>query len=152
MAILCISQRDAHIMLFRLQDTSAKKSLRIAAQVAGTVAGALLTSRYLNYHPRLLEQEEANNAEAPPILSPDQPIKVITFNVQFLAGTGYHFFYDGGGDTRVAQSDIESTVARVGAFIAEANRDFVLLQEVDCGARRTACLYERWLLVGLLSV
>src|SRR5260370_33185056 len=96
MAILCNSKRDAHIMLCPLQDPSAKKSFRIAAQVAGTVAGALLTSRYLNYHPRLLEQEEANNAEAPPILSPDQPIKVITFNVQFLAGTGYHFFYDGG--------------------------------------------------------
>ena len=136
--------------LSRRQDTSAKNSLRIAAQVAGAVAGAFLTSRYLNYHPRLLEQEEASNAEAAPILSPDQPIKVITFNVQFLAGTGYHFFYDGGRDTLVAQSDIESTVARVGAFVADANPDFVLLQEVDCGARRTAYLDEVGLLRGAL--
>ncbi len=117
-----------------------KNSLRIAAQIAGTVAGAYLTSRYLNYHPRPLEQEEASNAEAATVLSPDQPIKVVTFNVQFLAGTGYHFFYDGGPDTLVAQSDIESTIARVGAFIADENPDFVLLQEVDCGARRTAYL------------
>ena len=129
-------------MLFRRRNASAKSSLRIAAQVAGTVAGAFLTSRYLNYHPRPLEQEEPSNAEAPPILSPDQPIKVISFNVQFLAGTGYHFFYDGGRDTLVARSDIESTVARVGAFISDANPDFVLLQEVDCGARRTAFLDE----------
>jgi endonuclease/exonuclease/phosphatase family metal-dependent hydrolase len=129
-------------MPFRRQDASAKKSLRIAAQVAGTVAGAFLTSRYLNYHPRLLEQEHASNAETAPILSPDQPIKVITYNVQFLAGTSYHFFYDGGRDTLVARSDIESTVARIGAFIADANPDFILLQEVDSGARRTAYLDE----------
>jgi len=128
----------------------ARSSLRIAAQVAGTIAGAFLASRYLNYHPRAIEQEEATNAEARPILSPDQPIKVITFNVQFLAGTGYHFFYDGGSDTLVAKSDIESTIARVGAFIADANPDFVLLQEVDCGARRTAYLDEVTLLRAAL--
>jgi endonuclease/exonuclease/phosphatase family metal-dependent hydrolase len=126
--------------------TSAKNSLRIAAQVAGTVTGAFLISRYLNYHPRPLEQEEACNVGAAPILSTDQPIKAITFNVQFMAGTGYHFFYDGGPHTLVDRRDIESTVARVGAFIAETNPDFVLLQEVDCGARRSAYLDEIMLL------
>jgi endonuclease/exonuclease/phosphatase family metal-dependent hydrolase len=112
------------------------------AQVAGTVAGAFLISRYLNYHPHPLEQEEASNVGAAPTLSTDQPIKAITFNVQFMAGTGYHFFYDGGPHNLVDRRDIESTVARVGAFIANTNPDFVLLQEVDCGARRTAYLDE----------
>jgi endonuclease/exonuclease/phosphatase family metal-dependent hydrolase len=138
----------AGIPLVRRPDT--KSSLRIAARVAGTVAAAFLTSRYLNYHPRLLEQEEVSNAGAPPILSPDQTIKIITFNVQFLAGTGYHFFYDGGRDTLVAQRDIELTVAKIGAFISETNPDFVLLQEVDCGARRTGYLDEIALLRGSL--
>ena len=127
-----------------------RNSLRCAAQVVGTVAGTFLASRYLNYHPRPLEQVEVSNAEAAPILSPDQPIKVMTFNVQFLAGTGYHFFHDGGPDTLVAPSDIASTIAKVGAFIADVNPDFVLLQEVDCGARRTAYLDEVALLCDAL--
>ena len=129
-----------------------RRSFRIAAQVAGTVGGAFLASRYLNYHPRPLEREEVSNMKAAPILSPDQPVKVITFNVQFLAGTGYDFFYDGGPDTLVARSDIESTIARVAAFIADANPDFVLLQEVDCEARRTAYLDEVALLCGALPM
>ena len=127
-------------MPFPGRDTLRRNSFRIAAGVAGTMAGAFLASRYLNYHPRFVEQEEVSNNEGAPILSPDQSIKVITFNTQFLAGTGYHFFYDGGPDSLVARSDIESTVANVAAFIANENPDFVLLQEVDCGASRTGYL------------
>ena len=37
----------------------------------------------------------------------------------------------------MARSDVESTVVKVAAFIANSNADLVLLQEVDCGARRT---------------
>jgi endonuclease/exonuclease/phosphatase family metal-dependent hydrolase len=81
---------------------------------------------------------------------PGQQIKVVTFNVQFLAGTAYDFFYDGGPDTLVAQSDIISTASQVGAFIARSNADLVLLQEVDCGARRTQYLDELGLLRSAL--
>ncbi|MBV8533663.1 MAG: endonuclease/exonuclease/phosphatase family protein [Verrucomicrobia bacterium] len=125
-------------------------SLRVVAWVAGAVTGGFLLSRYLNYHPRPVECEEAGNTEGAPLLSPDQPINAITFNVQFLAGTGYHFFYDGGPDTFVARSDIESTIAKVAALIAETNPDFVLFQEVDCGARRTAYHDEVALLRGAM--
>jgi endonuclease/exonuclease/phosphatase family metal-dependent hydrolase len=132
-------------------DAMARISLRIAARVAGTaVAGGFLLSRYLNYHPGKVECEEVSNTEGAPLLSPDKPISVITFNVQFLAGTGYDFFYDGGPDTLVARSDIESTVAKVAAFIAETNPDFVLIQEVDCGARRTDYLDQVALLCGAM--
>ena len=44
---------------------------------------------------------QSGNIEGAPTLLPGQRIKVVTFNVQFLAGTGYHFFYDGGPDTLV---------------------------------------------------
>jgi len=124
--------------------------IRPARWLAGTVGGGFLVSRYLNYHPRPIESIEVRNIETAPTLSPGQRIKVVTFNVQFLAGTGYHFFYDGGPDTLVAQSDIESTAANVGAFIAKANADLVLLQEVDCGARRTGYLDELSLLRSVL--
>ena len=109
-----------------------------------------LVSRYLNYHPRPVEPVEVHNIETAPVFSPGQQIKVVTFNVQFLAGTGYDFFYDGGPDTLVARSDIESTAAQVGAFIARSDADLVLLQEVDCGARRTGYLDELGLLRSAL--
>jgi endonuclease/exonuclease/phosphatase family metal-dependent hydrolase len=124
---------------------------RLSPWLAGTVAGGFLLSRYLNYHPRPIEPVEVHTSETAPVLSPGQRIKVVTFNVQFLAGTGYHFFYDGGPDTLVARSDVESTAVQVGAFIANSNADLVLLQEVDCGARRTAYLDELTLLRKILS-
>ena len=125
-------------------------SIRFVAGLAGTVAGGFLLSRYLNYHPRPIEPEETHSIEFAPCLLPGQRIKVITFNVQFLAGTAYHFFYDGGPDTLVARADIESTALRVGAFVANSNADLLLLQEVDCCARRTAYLDELTLLLDAL--
>jgi endonuclease/exonuclease/phosphatase family metal-dependent hydrolase len=124
--------------------------VKFALSLAGTAAGGFLLSRYLNYHPRPIEPMEAHNIKAAPLLLPGQRIRVITFNVQFLAGTNYDFFYDGGPDTLVARSDVESTALKVAAFIANSNPDLVLLQEVDCGARRTGYLDELTLLRNAL--
>jgi len=122
------------------------RPIRPACWLVGTVFGGYLLSRYLNYHPKSIESVEARNTKTAPSLLPGQQIRVVTFNVQFLAGTGYHFFYDGGPDTLVARDDIESIAVKVGAFIASSNADLVLLQEVDCGARRTCYLDELALL------
>src|ERR1700731_2557789 len=128
----------------------AKGSLRLASWMAGTAAGGLLLSRGLNYHPRPIEPNDVGNFEPAPFLFPGQRLRVVTFNVQFLAGTGYHFFYEGGPDTLVARSDIENTAGLVSAFLANSNADLVLLQEVDCGARRTCYLDELTLLRSAL--
>ena len=117
-----------------------------ASWLVGSVAGAYLLSRFLNYHPKSVEPIEARNVGRAPFLLPGERVRVVTFNVQFLAGAGYHFFYDGGPDTLVARGDIESTAMKIGAFIASSNPDLVLLQEVDCGARRTCYLDELTLL------
>jgi endonuclease/exonuclease/phosphatase family metal-dependent hydrolase len=110
------------------------------------VAGGYLLSRFLNYHPRPVENMRVHNCGGAPVLSPGQAIKVITYNAQFFAGTRYNFFYDGGPDTLVDPEDVYSTISRFAKFIADERPDFVLLQEVDSGARRTAGLDE----VGLL--
>lgn len=128
----------------------ARSPIRLASWLAGSVMGSFLLSRFLNYHPRRIELIEACNSETAPPLLPGQRIRVVTFNVQFLAGTGYHFFYDGGPDSLVARSDIESTAVKVGEFIANSNADLVLLQEVDCDARRTGYLNELTLLCSVL--
>ncbi|HKM58656.1 MAG TPA: endonuclease/exonuclease/phosphatase family protein [Chthoniobacterales bacterium] len=122
------------------------KPLQLGAWLAGTAVLGLSLSRYLNYHPRQIEPLEPNNRNDPPLLGAGQRIKVVTFNVQFLAGTGYHFFYDGGPDTVVDRNDIEAVAASVGRFIERSGADLVLLQEVDCGARRTAYVNELALL------
>jgi endonuclease/exonuclease/phosphatase family metal-dependent hydrolase len=124
--------------------------IRLVGWLAGTVAGGYLLSRYLNYHPRPIEPLPAHNLATAPDLVPGQRIKVVTYNVQFLAGTSYHFFYDGGPDTLVYPTDIESTALRIGRFIADTNPDLVLLQEVDHGARRTRYLDELALLQSVL--
>src|SRR6202035_4111397 len=117
---------------------------------AGTVAGGFLLSRYLNYHPRPIEPVEAHNSETASSLLPGQRIRVVSYNVQFLAGIGYHFFYEGGPDTLVTRDDIEANAAWVSAFLAKTNPDLVLLQEVDNGARRTSYLDELTLLRNAL--
>ncbi len=123
---------------------------RLATWLAGTIAGGYLLSRYLNYHPRPIEPIEPHNTDFAPTLAPGQRVKVVSYNVQFLAGTSYHFFYDGGPDALVRTSDIRTTAAKIGAYLTAANPDLVLLQEVDSGARRTAYLDELALLLKAL--
>jgi endonuclease/exonuclease/phosphatase family metal-dependent hydrolase len=124
--------------------------IRLGSWLAGTVAGGFLLSRYLNYHPRPIEPLEAHNSETASPLLPGQRIRVVSYNVQFLAGIGYHFFYEGGPDTLVTRDDIEANAAWVSAFLAKTNPDLVLLQEVDNGARRTSYLNELTLLRNAL--
>jgi len=114
---------------------------RIAFGAVSTVATGFAVSRYLNYHPRSVQREECRGKKAA-TLAPGQSIKVITYNTQFFAGTNYHFFYDGGRDALVDPEDVRKIVTETSGFVAGETPDFVLLQEVDCGARRTGYLDE----------
>jgi endonuclease/exonuclease/phosphatase family metal-dependent hydrolase len=118
------------------------------AWLAGTGALGVMLSRYINYHPKPVERLMPCNVDSPPTLGPAQRIRVMTFNVQFLAGTGYHFFYDGGPDTLVARNDVEKIAAKVASFITNSAADLVLLQEVDSCARRTAYIDQLALLLA----
>lgn len=62
-----------------------------------------------------------------------ETLKVMSFNVQFMAGKNYVFFYDmeGGPDTRPALFDVEITLDRVAEIIASENPDVVMLQEIN---------------------
>lgn len=72
--------------------------------------------------------------------SPAVPLKVMSFNVQYMAGKNYVFFYDmeGGPDTRPTSADVEITLDKVAAIITAENPDVVMLQEInDEGDGRT---------------
>lgn len=60
-------------------------------------------------------------------------LKVLSFNVQYMAGKSYVFFYDveGGPDTQPLPQDIDSTTQRVADIIRSANPDVVLIQEIN---------------------
>ena len=113
---------------------------KTAIRLASLAAGGFALSRFLNYHPRAIQEEECRNEAGAAKLRTGQSIKIVTYNTQFFAGTRYHFFYDGGRDTLVNRSDIQKTVAAISAFLKQENPDFILLQEVDCKARRTGYL------------
>jgi endonuclease/exonuclease/phosphatase family metal-dependent hydrolase len=119
---------------------------KFAAGLGALTACGYLLSRYLNYHPKAVEQKPVFNVGTPPLLSAGQTIKVITYNVQFCASARYHFYYDGGPDTIVTARDIRATLKQIAEFLSAEEPDFVLLQEVDQGARRTAYFDETRLL------
>lgn len=76
-----------------------------------------------------------------PVLRTGQTVKVISWNVQYMAGKNYVFFYDlpdgCGPDKRPSKADIEATLRAAARIIREEDPDIVLLQEVDDNARRT---------------
>jgi endonuclease/exonuclease/phosphatase family metal-dependent hydrolase len=95
------------------------------------------------YHPLPVQPETVCSRRQAPTLQPGQTIKIMTWNIQYLAGKNYVFFYDlldgSGPDQRPSSRDISLTLDEVARVIRDEDPDIILLQEVDCGARRTDC-------------
>ena len=74
-----------------------------------------------------------------PVLVPGQALKVMTWNIQYLAGKRYVFWYnlaDGSGpDTRPTREDMAFSLDEVARVIRDERPDLVLLQEVDDNAK-----------------
>jgi len=93
------------------------------------------------FHPAAIQPERVIGTGLDPLLKPGQKIKVMSWNVQYMAGKNYVFFYDlidgSGPDKRPSAADIAVTLKEVARIIRRENPDIVLLQEVDDHARRT---------------
>lgn len=85
-----------------------------------------------------------------PLLKSGQEIKVLSWNVQYMAGKNYYFFYELGPDKRPSSEDIARTLKEVARVIRDEDPDIVLLQEVDDGAKRTDYADQLALLLELL--
>ncbi|NWD01180.1 endonuclease/exonuclease/phosphatase family protein [Pseudomonas sp. P7779] len=74
-----------------------------------------------------------------PTLLPGQALKVMTWNVQYLAGKNYVFWYDtsdgSGPDDRPTVEDMASSLDEVARVIRDEQPDILLLQEIDEGAK-----------------
>lgn len=72
-----------------------------------------------------------------PLLQSGQVLKVMSYNVQFMAGGGYQFFYEGGDSSGPSAEVMGETIKQVAQVITAEQPDIVLLQEIDEGAKRT---------------
>lgn len=103
------------------------------------VMAALIYS--LTWHPAAREQAEVSCPANAPVLQPGQALKVMSWNVQYLAGKGYVFWYDladgSGPDQRPSAADLAVTLDEVTRVLRDEQPDLVLLQELHKGAKAT---------------
>jgi endonuclease/exonuclease/phosphatase family metal-dependent hydrolase len=108
----------------------------------GIIFVLFLTGVWLfTYHPADVQSEPVICSNQAPLSEPGQELKVLSWNVQYMAGKNYVFFYDlldnSGPDGRPSPEDIAKTLKEVARIIQDENPDVILLQEVDDGAKRT---------------
>lgn len=91
----------------------------------------------LTWHPTAREPATLVCAANAPVLQPGQALKVMTWNVQFLAGKRYVFWHDlaAGQDQRPTATDLAYNLDEVARVIRDEQPDLVLLQELHNGAR-----------------
>ncbi|MBM7061438.1 endonuclease/exonuclease/phosphatase family protein [Pseudomonas sp. UL073] len=95
----------------------------------------------LTWHPAAREDLPVSCEGPAPSLQPGQALKVMTWNVQYLAGKRYVFWYDladgSGPDLRPTAEDLAFTLDEVARVIRDEAPDVVLLQELHEGAKAT---------------
>lgn len=106
------------------------------------------------FHPAAIQPEKIFGTGPDPVLESGQNIKLMSWNVQYMAGKNYVFFYDlldgSGPDKRPTAVDIAATLKEVARVIRAENPDIILLQEVDDNARRTDYQDQLALLLELI--
>lgn len=103
--------------------------------LALALAAALMFS--LTWRPDARETLPVSCTTSAPTLVPGQALKVMTWNVQYLAGKRYVFWNDlaQGDDDAPTQEDMAFSLDEVARVIRDEQPDVVLLQELDDGAK-----------------
>lgn len=106
------------------------------------------------FHPDKIQKEKFKSDDKSPLLEKGKEYKVLSWNVQYMAGKNYVFFYDewdgSGPDVRPSSEDIAATFKRVAEIIKNENPDIILLQEMDFNAKRTDYMDQMAELLKLL--
>lgn len=130
------------------------KTIKRVVLIASATIAVLGTLVYFTtYHPDLLESVAFVNTASD---VPDtKNIKILSWNVQYMASKNYVFFYDildgSGKDTMPSEKDVAETLDKVAAVINQEKPDIVLLQEMDDNASRTGYMNQREELLKRLS-
>ncbi|MDC9720584.1 MAG: endonuclease/exonuclease/phosphatase family protein [Gammaproteobacteria bacterium] len=115
------------------------KWITISLVVLVAALAALIWS--ITFHPPALQTEPVVNQINAPILKSGQQVKVLSWNLQYMSGKNYEFWYDrldgDGPDIRATKADIDQTFEQVAQLIIAQNPDVILLQELHDNAKRT---------------
>lgn len=116
--------------------------LKWTAISVGSLAILLgIVIRLTTFHPSDVQSEKVHCPAEAPTLKKGQNLRVLSWNVQYMASKNYLFYYDlpnnSGPDMRPSSEHIAWTLGEVARVIREENPDVILLQEVDHGAART---------------
>lgn len=119
------------------------RNTTIAAVLAAASLGAAglgcmgLTAGLSGFSPAPVEPVSVQCNPAAPILPRGKKVRALVWNVQFSAGRGHHFFYDGGDAVSVPETEVRQTLDAIAAVVARLDPDLILWQELDRGSRRT---------------
>ncbi len=118
-----------------------KKLYKISGSVLFVLLVLFTAFYFSTYHPAQIQSEKIYSAKNAPVLKKGETYKVLSWNVQYMAGKNYVFFYDewdgSGPDVRPSSKDIAVTFKRVAEIIVSENPDIILLQEMDFNSKRT---------------
>ncbi|CAD5107589.1 endonuclease/exonuclease/phosphatase family protein [Zestomonas carbonaria] len=113
------------------------RPILLSLLIVATSLAALVYS--LTWHPSAREELAVACTAQAPELQPGQALKLMTWNVQYLAGKRYLFWHDlpdgSGPDLRPTAADLAYTLDEVARVIRDEAPDLVLLQELHDGAR-----------------
>ncbi|MBU0934008.1 MAG: endonuclease/exonuclease/phosphatase family protein [Spirochaetes bacterium] len=119
-----------------------KRILIILSSIVGVLAALVAVVWLGTYHPKPVQAEpvfsrtvETGSSAAPArILQAGQNIKVLNWNVQYMAGKNYVFWYDewdgSGPDAKPSRADVEATWTELLRVILDENPDVIILQEL----------------------
>ncbi len=100
-----------------------------------------LAIRLTTFHPPAQQVEQVDCTASAPVLEVGQTLTLMTWNVQYMAGKDYVFWYDvidgSGPDVRPSAEAITRTFGEVARVIGDVRPDLIFLQEVHDGAKRT---------------
>ena len=108
--------------------------------VLGLLGGAVYA---LTYHPAPVEPVPVVGSAQAPVLRAGQKLRILSWNVQYLAGKNQLFWYEttagyqGPVADRPSPEDLAQTLSEVARIITNEKPDIVLLQELDDGSKRT---------------
>lgn len=79
------------------------------------------------------------HSQAPDTLLANALYKCVSWNIGYAGlGQNMDFFYDGGERTRDTEENTRENLVQIGAYLDKASEvDFILLQEVDVGSKRS---------------
>lgn len=110
-------------------------------------------SYVLTFHPVLEQEEDIICAKDLPVLQAGQRVKILCWNIQYLAGKNYVFWYDApdGKNSSVKEEDVLKTFDQVINVIQKEKPDIILFQEIHQNAKRTSYIDQEKMLAEKLD-